>query len=86
MSLDRSHNPLTRFGQYALLIGGGAILMVPFVWLVLGSLKTDQEISQIPRFDSLEGLVDSTLPDDPQPQNFVESLQFMGLELRPPTS
>lgn len=81
MSLDRSHNPLTRFGQYALLIGGGAILMVPFIWLVLGSLKTDQEISQIPRFDSLEGLVDSTLPNDPQPQNFVESLQFMGLEL-----
>lgn len=79
--IEQPKNPIVRYGRLALLIGGAVLLMVPFVWLILGSLKTDQEISQVPRFDSLGALVDSALPDAPQPENFVASLQFMGLEL-----
>ncbi|MEM1329590.1 MAG: carbohydrate ABC transporter permease [Planctomycetota bacterium] len=79
--MEVHRGPVSKSFRYLVLIAGAALLMVPFVWLVLGSLKTDQEISQVPRFDSLGALVDSTLPDDPQPQNFVESLQFMGMDL-----
>ena len=57
--------------RYTVLSIGAILLMVPFAWLVLGSLKTDQEISRL----------DQILPASPQWQNFVESLQFMGLQL-----
>lgn len=79
--IDQPRNPLTRYGRYGVLIFGAMLLMTPFLWLVLGSLKTDQEISRVPDFSSLDALADSALPGDPQPQNFVESLQFMGMQL-----
>ncbi|MEM9559901.1 MAG: carbohydrate ABC transporter permease [Planctomycetota bacterium] len=53
------------------LVIGLLLMMTPFVWLVTASLKTDQEISNLERL----------LPEQPQFGNFVESLEFMGLEL-----
>lgn len=57
--------------RYGLLLLGAALLLVPFVWLITGSLKTDQEISDLSQW----------LPRSPQWGNFVESLEYMGLRL-----
>jgi len=58
-------------GSYTMLLAGAVVLMVPFFWLISSSLKTDQEISNLQQL----------LPADPQPVNFLESLEFMGLEM-----
>ncbi|MFG0306999.1 MAG: carbohydrate ABC transporter permease [Phycisphaerales bacterium JB040] len=58
-------------GSYTMLVAGAVVLMVPFFWLISSSLKTDQEISNLQQL----------LPADPQPANFLESLEFMGLEM-----
>jgi ABC-type glycerol-3-phosphate transport system permease component len=63
--------PLGWIFTWGVLIFGGVLLMLPFLWLVSNSLKTDQEISNVRQF----------LPASPQWGNFVESLQFMGLRL-----
>lgn len=61
----------TLFGSYTMLALGAALLMIPFLWLVTSSLKTDQEISNLQQL----------MPEDPKFGNFIESLEFMGLEL-----
>ncbi len=57
--------------RYTALIAGAVLLLIPFFWLVTGSLKTDQEISDLSKW----------LPSSPKWGNFVESLEFMGLQL-----
>jgi len=59
------------FWTYAMLIAGGVLLMIPFFWLISGSLKTDQEISNISQL----------LPAVPQWANYMQALQQMGLEI-----
>ncbi|MFT5422365.1 MAG: multiple sugar transport system permease protein [Phycisphaerales bacterium] len=61
----------TLFGSYTMLIFGAAVLMIPFLWLVTSSLKSDQEISNLQQI----------MPQDPQFGNFADSLDFMGMEL-----
>ncbi|GJM18074.1 MAG: ABC transporter permease [Phycisphaeraceae bacterium] len=57
--------------RYSLLIFGAVLLLIPFLWLVTGSLKTDQEISNLSQW----------FPETPQWGNFIESLEYMGLRL-----
>ncbi|WP_432799169.1 carbohydrate ABC transporter permease [Poriferisphaera sp. WC338] len=56
---------------YTLLIGGGSMLMLPFLWLISNSLKTDQEISNIGQF----------FPSVFQWGNYLEALKKMGLDI-----
>ncbi len=53
---------------YGLLVLGAAVLMVPFFFLVSGSLKTDQELSDLSKL----------MPEEPQWQNYGEALDMMG--------
>ncbi|QDU34908.1 L-arabinose transport system permease protein AraQ [Poriferisphaera corsica] len=54
---------------YTLLIGGATLLMLPFLWLVSNSLKTDQEISIINQF----------FPKVIQWENYPKALAKMGM-------
>jgi ABC-type glycerol-3-phosphate transport system permease component len=65
------HGPAARGLLWLCLLVGAALLMTPFAWLVLGSLKTDQEISDVTQI----------LPSAPQWGNFTASLEFMGLRV-----
>ncbi len=67
----RPRNLRRVLGTYALLVGGGVLLILPFFWLVSSSLKTDQEISNISQL----------LPAVPQWGNYAEALRRMGLEV-----
>ncbi|QQE13884.1 carbohydrate ABC transporter permease [Planctomycetota bacterium] len=51
-----------------MLIGGATLLMLPFIWLVSNSLKTDQEISIINQF----------FPKVIQWENYPKALEKMG--------
>ena len=42
----RSH-PRT-FGRYSVLVFGAVVMIGPFVWMVIASLKTDTDIQRIP--------------------------------------
>lgn len=65
--------PLRLTLRYAMLSFGAVLLLIPFFWLVTGSLKTDQEISNLSQW----------LPSSPKWHNFVDSLEYMGLRLPP---
>lgn len=56
------------WGLHALLLGGLAVVITPFVWMVLGSLKTTAELRQAPP---------TWLPADPTVGNYVELFDRM---------
>lgn len=53
-----------RFGLYLALGIGAAVMLFPFVWMVLSSLKTFQEVNLSPP---------TVLPEDPQVSNYTEA-------------
>lgn len=55
---------VTRLALYLVLATGAAVMLFPFVWMVLSSLKTFQEVNLSPP---------TVVPDDPQASNYTQA-------------
>jgi multiple sugar transport system permease protein len=70
MAIDRTMG-MTARGRimaaviYLFLVAGAIAMLVPFIWMLGSSLKTDQEVQQVPP---------SLLPHDPQWHNYRDAL------------
>ncbi|HEX7009711.1 MAG TPA: carbohydrate ABC transporter permease [Phycisphaeraceae bacterium] len=65
----RDPSPLQQLIVYALLCAGAVGMIVPFIWMVSNSLKTDAEARLVPP---------TLLPTQPLWSNYPEALQMMG--------
>lgn len=72
MSLRRPHLAF-RWAVHAAIYAAAATMLVPFLWMVLTSLKTDPESAQVPTLTNL-------LPRIPQWSNYAEAVRAADLE------
>lgn len=63
-----------RWAVHAAIYAAAATMVIPFLWMVLTSLKTDAEAARTPTFAEL-------LPADPQWGNYAEAVRAADLEL-----
>ena len=66
MNRYKTRKRVGRFLQYTAVIGFGVVFMLPFVWLVLCSFKTEAELFGVPP---------TFLPAAPTFQNYIEAVQ-----------
>ena len=73
MSAVRKPNIAMRLAVHAAVYLGAASMLLPLLWMVLTSLKTDLEAAQAPTWGTL-------LPSSPQWGNYAEAVQAANLD------